>query len=163
MTLDDKAERLCRTFGEQIENLRMLRRAAMELEQNAERLASWSATPTDTERDVQDRFIFRFSKMVDAMRKRLFPQLLDYTDELSDLPTLRDRLNRLEKYGLLDRDIWLELGMRRNAFEHDYPDAEDRDASLQQAFEAVQEIHTTLCRCRDWLVTRYALPLPLPQ
>ena len=88
MTPDDKALRLRETFAEQAENLRMLLRAGRELQANALRLGTWSAAPTDVECDVQDRFIFRFSKMVDAMRKRLFPHLLDYTEDLPDLPTL---------------------------------------------------------------------------
>lgn len=135
-------------------------RAARELEANARRLGAWGAAATDAERDVQDRFIFRFSKIVDAMRKRLFPQLLDYAEELDGLPTLRDRLNRLEKYGLVDADAWVELGLRRNAFEHDYPDPASREASLKQAFDSLPEIQSTLGHCRDWLENRFGLVLP---
>ena len=160
MTPGDKARCLCETWAEQSENLRMLLRAAKELEANAMRLGGWGIAPTDAERDVQDRFIFRFSKTVDAMRKRLFPQLLDYAEDLDGLPTLRDRLNRLEKYGLLETDVWIELGLRRNAFEHDYPDPSSREASLKQAFDMLEEIHPTLGRCRDWLGTRFGLVLP---
>ncbi len=156
----DKALRLQETWAEQSENLRMLLRAAAELEANALRLGAWGTAPTDAERDVQDRFIFRFSKTVDAMRKRLFPQLLDYAEDLDGLPTLRDRLNRLEKYGLLETDAWIELGLRRNAFEHDYPDPASREASLRQAFETLPEIQSAMGHCRDWLQSRFGLALP---
>jgi hypothetical protein len=156
----DKAQRLRAAWAEQAEHLRMALRAAGELEANARRLGAWSAAPSDAERDVQDRFIFRFSKAVDAMRKRLFPQLLDYAEDLDGLPSLRDRLNRLEKYGLLETEQWIELGLRRNAFEHDYPDPASREAALRQACEALPEIQSTLRRCRDWLDSRFGLILP---
>jgi hypothetical protein len=157
----ERIARLRQTYVEQSENLRMLRRAAAELAQNAEYLGAWEAAPTDAARDVQDRFIFRFSKSVDVMRKRWFPQVLDYTDDLADWPTLRDRLHRLEKYGLLDAETWLELGQRRNAFEHDYPDEpRARGAALRQAHELLPEIETTWRRCHDWLVQRQGVPLP---
>ena len=162
MTPADKTLRLQETWAEQSENLRIVLRAAAELEANAQRLGAWSATPTDAERDVQDRFIFRFSKIVDAMRKRLFPQLLDYAEELDGLPTLRDRLNRLEKYGLLETDAWIELGLRRNAFEHDYPGPANREASLKQAFDTLPTIQSAMVRCHDWLEERFGLALPLP-
>ena len=61
MTPADKTLRLQETWAEQSENLRIVLRAAAELEANAQRLGAWSATPTDAERDVQDRFIFRHS------------------------------------------------------------------------------------------------------
>ncbi len=160
MTPGDKVRRLRETWAEQCENLRMLQRAARELEANAMRLGGWGCASSDDERDVQDRFIFRFSKIVDAMRKRLFPQLLDYAEELDGLPTLRDRLNRLEKYDLLETDDWIELGLRRNAFEHDYPDPSSREASLKQAFEMLGAIKQTLVRCHDWLGKRFGLALP---
>jgi hypothetical protein len=160
MTPADKTQRLCETWAEQAENLRMLSRAAEQLEANALRLDAWSAAPTDAERDVQDRFIFRFSKTVDAMRKRLFPQLLDFAEDLDGLPTLRDRLNRLEKYGLLETDAWIELGLRRNAFEHDYPDPARREASLKQAFDTLPVIQSAMGHSRDWLESRFGLALP---
>ena len=159
MTPADKAARLSETYAEQAENLRMLLRAAHELEANAARLGRWSAAPSDVERDVQDRFIFRFSKLVDAMRKRLFPHLLDYTEDLPELPSLRDRLNRLEKYGLLEADSWVELGLRRNAFEHDYPDADLREAALRQAFDLIPVLADTLGNCAAWLHARFGLEL----
>jgi hypothetical protein len=161
MNTADRVDRLCQTFAEQSENLRMLRRAADALAGNAERLGAWEAAPTDAERDVQDRFIFHFSKTVDVMSKRWFPQVLDYTDDLADWPTLRDRLHRLEKYGLLEAETWLELGQRRNAFEHDYPDdPRARGAALRQAHEWLPEIEATWRRCHDWLVRKQGVPLP---
>lgn len=163
MTPADKASRLQDAYNEQVENLRMLMRAAQELQSNAIRLGSWSAAPSDPERDVQDRFIFRFSKLVDAMRKRLFPYLLDYTEDLSELPSLRDRLNRLEKYGLLETEYWIELGLRRNAFEHDYPDPKLREAALRQAVELIPILTTTLDNCANWLNTRFGLQFARPE
>ena len=159
MTPAGKAARLQQTYAEQAENLRMLVRAAHDLQSDAARLGAWGAAPSDAERDVQDRFIFRFSKLVDAMRKRLFPHLLDYTEDLAELPSLRDRLNRLEKYGLLETDPWIELGLRRNAFEHDYPDPALRAAALRQAYESVPLLAAALENCAGWLKARFGLDL----
>lgn len=147
MTPQDKAARLRETYAEQVENLRMLRRAAR------------GAAPSDADKDVQDRFIFRFSQQVDAMRKRLFPHLLDYTEDLPELPSLRDRLNRLEKYGLLATNAWIELGLRRNAFEHDYPDPGLREAALRQAHDMIPVLADTLRACAGWLDARFGLGL----
>ena len=53
------------------------------------------------------------------------------------------------------------MGLRRNAFEHDYPDPASREASLRQAFDTLSAIQSTMVRCRDWLESRFGLALPL--
>ena len=50
-----------------------------------------------------DQFIFRFSKLQDAMGAKIFRYVLEYLDEdISSLP-MRDILNRLERYHLLEK------------------------------------------------------------
>ena len=50
-----------------------------------------------------DQFIFRFSKLQDAMGAKIFRNLLEYLDEdVSSLP-MRDLLNLLERYRLIDK------------------------------------------------------------
>lgn len=69
-----------------------------------------------------DQFIFRFSKLQDAMGAKVFRYLLEYLDEdVASLP-MRDILNRLERYLLLpDVNEWLYIRELRNEISHDYP------------------------------------------
>ena len=69
-----------------------------------------------------DQFIYRFSKLQDAMGKRLFRQLLEALEEdISGLPFI-DVLYRMEKLNLLrDAKEWIDLRQTRNIVSHEYP------------------------------------------
>ena len=69
-----------------------------------------------------DQFIFRFSKLQDAMGAKIFRHILEYLDEdVSSLP-MRDILNMLERYSLLpDANEWTYIRELRNETAHDYP------------------------------------------
>lgn len=69
-----------------------------------------------------DQFIFRFSKLQDAMGAKIFRYMLEYLDEdVSALP-MRDILNRLERYHFLpDANEWIYIRELRNEIAHDYP------------------------------------------
>lgn len=69
-----------------------------------------------------DQFIFRFSKLQDAMGAKLFRHWLEYLDEdVSDLP-MRDILNKLERYRIIpDAGEWGYIRELRNQLSHDYP------------------------------------------
>jgi len=69
-----------------------------------------------------DQFIFRFSKLQDAMGAKLFRYILEYLDEdISSLP-MRDILNRLERYHLINSaEEWVYIRELRNEIAHDYP------------------------------------------
>lgn len=73
-----------------------------------------------------DQFIFRFSKLQDAMGAKIFRYLLEYLDEdVTSLP-MRDILNRLERYSILpDADEWTYIRELRNEIAHDYPLSEN--------------------------------------
>ena len=57
-----------------------------------------------------DQFIFRFSKLQDAMGAKIFRNLLEYLDEMSSSLPMRDLLNLLERYRLIDKaesgELW---------------------------------------------------------
>jgi len=56
-----------------------------------------------------DQLVLRYFKLQDSMRSRLFPALLKILMEpLQDNPML-DKLNRLEKMGILPSQRWQEL------------------------------------------------------
>lgn len=69
-----------------------------------------------------DQFIFRFSKLQDAIGAKIFRYILEYLDEdVASLP-MRDILNRLERYGILpDASEWGYIRELRNEVAHDYP------------------------------------------
>ena len=69
-----------------------------------------------------DQFIFRFSKLQDAMGAKLFRYILEYLDEdISSVP-MRDILNRLERYQLINSaEEWVYIRELRNKIAHDYP------------------------------------------
>ena len=69
-----------------------------------------------------DQFIFRFSKLQDAMGAKIFRFLLEYLDEDVTALPMRDILNRLERYHILpDTNEWIYIRELRNEIAHDYP------------------------------------------
>jgi hypothetical protein len=81
----------------------------------------------DEEVRVVDQFLFRFSKLQDAIGKKLFKAILVLLDEPVEGVSFLDVLNRLEKLGLIDEaQVWRELRYDRNELAHNYEDdAED--------------------------------------
>ena len=69
-----------------------------------------------------DQFIFRFSKLQDAMGAKIFRNLLAYWDEdITNLP-MRDVLDRLERYRIIpSANDWVYIRELRNELSHDYP------------------------------------------
>ena len=69
-----------------------------------------------------DQFIFRFSKLQDAMGAKIFRFLLEYLDEDVTALPMRDILNCLERYHILpDANEWIYIRELRNEIAHDYP------------------------------------------
>ena len=90
-----------------------------------------------------DQFIFRFSKLQDAMGAKIFRYILEYLDEdVTSLP-MRDILNRLEKYKFLpDANEWIYIRELRNEIAHDYPLMEnDVVHILNELFSKVNTIY----------------------
>lgn len=66
----------------------------------------------------------RFGKLHDILGAKIFPLILDILCE-NDI-SMRDRLNKLEKIGIIDdASWWMELREIRNQLTHDYPDSYD--------------------------------------
>ena len=83
-------------------------------------------TLTSDEVRCLDQFIFRFSKLQDAMGAKLFRYILEHLNEdISSLP-MRDILNRLERY-IYVREL-------RNEIAHDYP------IDDQEVVQAINEL-----------------------
>ncbi len=84
-----------------------------------------------TEEQVEniDQFIFRFSKLQDAMGERLFRGvLICLKEEVKNKPFL-DLLNRLEQLAIIEKkEEWLLLRNLRNNLSHEYHDESDTNA-----------------------------------
>ena len=90
-----------------------------------------------------DQFIFRFSKLQDAMGAKIFRYILEYLDEdVTSLP-MRDILNRLEKYKFLpDANEWIYIRELRNEIAHDYPLMENDVVNiLNELFSKVNTLY----------------------
>jgi hypothetical protein len=71
-----------------------------------------------------EMFISRFSKLQDYMGEYLFPAYLKFLDENLSLLSMIDRLNKLEKYGILETvEKWKYLRDLRNNLAHEYPNS----------------------------------------
>lgn len=101
---------------------------------------------TDEQIQDVDQFILRFSKLQDVLGGRLFPAILDFLEEPLDARPMLDKLNRLEKLGLLQSvERWQYLREIRNRFTHDYPDDPERNAvNLNLAIAAANELRTLM-------------------
>lgn len=69
-----------------------------------------------------DQFIFRFSKLQDAIGAKIFRYILEILEEdVTSLP-MRDILNRLERFSIIpSADEWVYIRELRNEIAHDYP------------------------------------------
>ncbi len=89
-----------------------------------------------------DAFLFRFSKMQDTMREKLFPLILEILGEETRNKPFIDILNRLEQLEILpSADKWKELRKIRNLLMHTYPwEQETLIKELKEAIRASEEL-----------------------
>ncbi len=122
---------------------------------------------TDEQIDILDRFIFRFTKTVDFMGKRLFPELLNVLGERDEDMFFRDMLNRLEKIGILNRvEDWNSYRERRNSLTHEYPEPDSAKTAMlldayEKSFELItlfERIKTLLAQKTDIVMAAYSPP-----
>lgn len=92
---------------------------------------------TDDELPIFELYTSRFGKLQDLMGNSLFPKLLAATEDLNNDMTFIDKLNRLEKLGIIkSAELWITMRQTRNHLAHEYPDEPELTAEyLNQAFE----------------------------
>lgn len=95
-----------------------------------------------------EMFVNRFSKLQDLIGAKIFKAVIDYAGESTESMTLIDRLNTLEKIGVIDNTAaWKDLREMRNHLAHEYPDAPETVAAyLNQAFSMTSVLIETLIR-----------------
>ncbi len=116
---------------------------------------------TDKEIDILDRFIFRFTKTIDPMGKRLFPEILTVTGERDEDMFFRDILNRLERMGILTSvEDWNTYRERRNSLTHEYPETHvDKAAMLTDAYEKSFNLIRLFERIKQLLTQRVGISM----
>ena len=103
---------------------------------------------TDADIKTIDQFLFRFSKLQDAIGKKLFKTTLLALGEDIEDEAFIDILNRLEKIDLIaDIEGWFELRRMRNELAHEYE--EDKEANA----EAITLIHQSGDRLKTYFST----------
>ena len=87
-----------------------------------------------------DAFRDRFGDLQDSLGAKVFHSLLLSEDE--EPVNMADTLNRMEKRGIIKSvDHWRKLPEIRNAFAHDYPEAEsDRAEAINLAWRSASDL-----------------------
>jgi len=121
---------------------------------NAEHYASLS----DDEVTHIDQYLFRFSKLQDAMGEKLFKTLLLFLDEEVDGKAFMDLLNKLEKLSLLESaECWRELRNIRNSLSHQYDnDPVNMCIALNSVFEAKESIESIYLHLKRYFNAKIA-------
>lgn len=103
---------------------------------------------TDADVKTIDQLLFRFSKLQDAIGKKLFrTTLMALGEDIEDYSFI-DILNRLEKLDLIsDIEGWFELRRLRNELAHEYED--DKGANA----EAITLIYNSADRLKTYFLT----------
>ena len=89
-----------------------------------------------------DQFVYRFTKLQDAMGLRLLPATLRVLGEPFESWSMIDRLNRLEQLGFIESaGAWQSYRETRSRLTHEYPDAPEIQAAvLNQAWQVADEL-----------------------
>ncbi len=108
-----------------------------------------------------DQFVFRFSKLQDAMGAKIFRYVLALLDEDVDTLPMRDILNRMERYKLISSaEDWVYIRELRNEIAHDYPMMESdlvatinelicRSTTLIDVYDNLKVVAKKLDRCYE--------------
>jgi hypothetical protein len=82
-----------------------------------------------------DQMIFRFVKIQDGIERRLIPSIVEAIEADTSEMTFIDKLNRLEKFNLIEAGEWNVYRKIRNDLTHTYP--EEKEALLEAINESV--------------------------
>ena len=114
--------------------------------------------PTKEDADRVELVLFGYVRLQDAIGSRLFPALLEAGGELSVESSFVDRLNLLERLGIIQStESWMELRAIRNQITHDYPEPEVRHQILNQALETISELQQTVVAARHYAAEKLQL------
>lgn len=122
-TLNIHEEKLKKIFNECDKHIIRINSSSLKMKSNIPLNENKYLNLTDNEVEYIDQFLFRFSKLQDAIGDKLFKTILLYLDEKIENKPFIDILNKLEKLELLDDvNVWRRLRDDRNELAHNYDD-----------------------------------------
>lgn len=111
-------------------HLQKLRLRAPELQQLRPITAATLTSIDDPTTLKLDQFVYRFTKLQDAMARRLLPSLYAWLESDAEPRAFLDILNRLEQIEVIPSvATWQKFRTIRNSIAHDYPESLDRTAN----------------------------------
>ena len=141
----------------------------MRLESSAARLAgifpltaTTLASLAEMDVSILDQYIYRFTKLQDAMGTRLFPALVSMITGDDEPRPFLDTLNQLEKAGIVSSvETWQTLRVLRNNLAHDYPDSgEQSAATLNMLFSQWRQLAAMYDHAKTYYQKKLAPLIP---
>ena len=103
---------------------------------------------TQAELEHFEAFTSRFARVSDILVQKIF-RLIDKI-ELEDEGTVRDRINRAEKKGLIpSAEIFAEIRILRNDITHEYQ-SENLKAIYRKALQFAPQLTTAIAKVKDY-------------
>lgn len=103
-----------------------------------------------------DQFIYRFTKLQDAMGSRLLPSVYSYLkNEIKPVPFI-DILSGLEKYEVLtSENDWQFFRNLRNFLAHDYPESIAQTVlTLNMLFDNWKRLESMYVQVREYCIVK---------
>ena len=98
-----------------------------------------------------DQMIFRFMKIQDGMGRRLIPLIVEMIEADTSEMTFIDKLNRLEKFGLIEPGEWNSYRKIRNDLAHTYPEEkEELVDAINEAAVIIQKLEASFLKMRHF-------------
>lgn len=133
-------------FSEGSSHIRTIERATSKLSLFFPLTEKTFQSLTDDRVETLDQFIYRFTKLQDAIGQRLFPPLTTLILGSDEARPYIDILNTLEKFELIPSALdWQSLRNLRNNLAHEYP------GNARQTVETLNILY------QDWRVLREIL------
>ncbi|MDP4028133.1 MAG: hypothetical protein Q8P42_04095 [Gallionella sp.] len=105
-----------------------------------------------------DQMIFRFMKIQDGMGRRLIPLIVEMIEADTSEMTFIDKLNRLEKFGLIEPGEWNSYRKIRNDLAHTYPEEkEELVGAINEATAIIQKLEASFLKMRHFCQKKLVL------
>ena len=106
-----------------------------------------------------DVFLFRFTKLQDSVGKKLFPTILEASQEDIKGLTFIDRINRLDELNIVSWAEWKPIRDKRNDIAHEYPTTPQVTIdALNAAYSCIPELYRITKRAIEFVHKQNMLP-----
>ncbi len=151
-------------IGECEAHIARIEHAAIGLESSFPLSAESLRLLSDEKVTLLDQFIYRFTKLQDAIGARLFPSMAVLVLGDDEPRPFLDTLNQLEKAGVLESvEVWQTLRVLRNNLAYEYPDSiEQCSETLNILFSDWKQMRSIFFTSRTYFIERILPLLPPP-